>query len=56
MENAFARSTSEVLKHFGVSETQGLTDAQVQSSREKYGRNGKQKITLRRAKAKKDSI
>jgi Ca2+ transporting ATPase len=41
MENAFAKSTSEVLKHFSVSETQGLTDVQVNVSRERHGRNGK---------------
>jgi Ca2+ transporting ATPase len=40
MENAFAKSTSEVLKFFGVSETHGLTAAQVKASREKHGRNG----------------
>jgi len=40
MENAFAKSTGEVLKFFSVSEAQGLTDAQVTASREKYGRNG----------------
>ncbi|TVY38963.1 Calcium-transporting ATPase sarcoplasmic/endoplasmic reticulum type [Lachnellula subtilissima] len=39
MENAFAQTTSKVLKHFSVSETQGLTNAQVEASREKYGRN-----------------
>lgn len=41
MENAFAKSTSEVLKHFSVSETQGLTEAQLNASRERHGRNGK---------------
>ncbi|KAN0122464.1 calcium ATPase [Hyaloscypha variabilis] len=39
MENAHAQSTSEVLKFFSVSETHGLTEAQVQAYREKYGRN-----------------
>lgn len=39
MENAFAKSASEVLKHFSVSETQGLTEAQVKASRERHGRN-----------------
>ncbi|KAE9381511.1 calcium ATPase [Stipitochalara longipes BDJ] len=39
MENAHAQSTSEVLKFFSVSETQGLTETQVQAYREKYGRN-----------------
>ena len=41
MENAFAKSTSEVLKHFAVVETQGLTTAQVAAAREKHGRNGR---------------
>jgi Ca2+ transporting ATPase len=40
MENAHAQSTSEVLKFFSVSESQGLTESQVQASRDKYGRNG----------------
>lgn len=42
MENAFAQSTSEVLKFFSVSEAQGLTEEQVQAYRQKYGRNGEQ--------------
>jgi magnesium-transporting ATPase (P-type) len=41
MENAFAKSTSEVLEFFSVSEARGLTEAQVRASREKYGSNGK---------------
>ncbi|PSS27729.1 hypothetical protein M430DRAFT_46799 [Amorphotheca resinae ATCC 22711] len=39
MENAFAKSTSEVLEFFSVSEARGLTEAQVRASREKYGSN-----------------
>lgn len=39
MENAFNKSTAEVLKFFQVSETQGLTEAQVKAARDKYGRN-----------------
>lgn len=39
MDSAYAQSTSEVLKHFSVSESQGLTEAQVIASRKKYGRN-----------------
>lgn len=39
MENAHAQSISEVLKFFSVSETQGLTESQVQAYRGKYGRN-----------------
>ncbi|KAH7363853.1 hypothetical protein BKA65DRAFT_489789 [Rhexocercosporidium sp. MPI-PUGE-AT-0058] len=39
MENAYAKSTSEVLKFFSVSETQGLSESQIQASREKHGRN-----------------
>jgi hypothetical protein len=41
MENAYTQTTSEVLKYFSVSETQGLTEAQIKASREKHGRNGK---------------
>ncbi|KUJ22835.1 calcium ATPase [Mollisia scopiformis] len=39
MLDAYAKSTEEVLKFFSVSETQGLTDSQVQASKEKHGRN-----------------
>ncbi|KAH8792626.1 hypothetical protein BGZ57DRAFT_516617 [Hyaloscypha finlandica] len=39
MENAHAQSISEVLKFFSVSESQGLTESQVQAYRGKYGRN-----------------
>ncbi|APA06416.1 hypothetical protein SS1G_12923 [Sclerotinia sclerotiorum 1980 UF-70] len=39
MDSAYAQSTSEVLEHFSVSESQGLTEAQVIASRKKYGRN-----------------
>ncbi|CZT42798.1 calcium-transporting ATPase sarcoplasmic/endoplasmic reticulum type [Rhynchosporium secalis] len=39
MENAYVKSTSEVLQHFSVSEVQGLSESQIQASREKYGRN-----------------
>lgn len=40
MENAFARSTGEILKHFAVSEQTGLSEAQVKENTEKYGKNG----------------
>ena len=53
MENAHAQSTSEVLSFFSVSETQGLTEAQVQAYREKYGRNGEQEL-LRQGQESKD--
>jgi magnesium-transporting ATPase (P-type) len=43
MENAFARSTAEILKHFAVTEQKGLSEAQVQQSTEKYGKNGTRK-------------
>ncbi|RKF71292.1 Calcium-transporting ATPase sarcoplasmic/endoplasmic reticulum type [Golovinomyces cichoracearum] len=39
MENAYTKSTSEVLEHFGVSEVQGLTNDQINNARIKYGRN-----------------
>jgi len=41
MENAYAQDTTQVLKHFSVSETQGLSASQVIESREKHGRNGR---------------
>ncbi|KAL5345241.1 hypothetical protein ACLOAV_009611 [Pseudogymnoascus australis] len=39
MENAYAQSTGQVLKHFSVQEHKGLDDAQVAASRAKYGSN-----------------
>jgi P-type Ca2+ transporter type 2A len=39
MENAFLSSTSEVLKHFEVTEKAGLSSVQVAKSRQKYGSN-----------------
>lgn len=39
MENAFLLSTTEVLKHFKVTEEAGLSSAQVASLRQKYGSN-----------------
>ncbi|KAG7268984.1 hypothetical protein CRUP_004255, partial [Coryphaenoides rupestris] len=41
MENAHTRSTGEVLEHFGVNETTGLTLDQVKQHLERFGRNGK---------------
>lgn len=40
MDNAFARSTDQVLSDLGVQPSTGLTDAQVQELRKKYGKNG----------------
>lgn len=40
MEGAYVRSPEQVLKHFNVSERLGLSQAQVKTAREKYGRNG----------------
>jgi Ca2+ transporting ATPase len=39
MENAFIKSPAEALRHFQVSEQQGLSAQQVQSLREKHGSN-----------------
>ncbi|KAF2725581.1 calcium transporter ATPase [Polychaeton citri CBS 116435] len=39
MDNAYIRSTQEVLKHFDVPEHKGLSDAAVSASRQKHGRN-----------------
>jgi Ca2+ transporting ATPase len=41
MEDAYVRSTQDVLKQFNVTQQSGLSDAAVQSLREKHGRNGK---------------
>lgn len=40
MDDAFSKSTPEVLKHFGVSEAKGLSEQQVKAQRQKYGPNG----------------
>ena len=40
MENAFVRTPADVLAHFGVAEQAGLSESQVQQSRQKYGPNG----------------
>ncbi|KAF7190380.1 Calcium-transporting ATPase sarcoplasmic/endoplasmic reticulum type [Pseudocercospora fuligena] len=39
MDNAFVRSPQEVLKHFNVSESTGLSDSAVEAARQKYGKN-----------------
>lgn len=39
MENAYAKSTVQILKEFSVAEAQGLSTSQVTASRDKYGRN-----------------
>ena len=40
IEDAYARSVPQILQHFHVSETEGLTDGQAAAARVKYGRNG----------------
>lgn len=40
MENAFAKTTTECLSHFGVNEVTGLTPDQFKKNLEKYGYNG----------------
>lgn len=40
MDNAYVRSTQDVLDQFGVTEQAGLSESQVVSSRQKHGRNG----------------
>lgn len=40
MENSFLYSPAEVLRHFGVKESSGLSQAHVVEAREKYGPNG----------------
>lgn len=40
MEAAYLSSTDEVLNHFQVEEHTGLSHAQVETNRDKFGRNG----------------
>jgi Ca2+ transporting ATPase len=40
MENAYIKTPGEALKAFQVTEHAGLSEQQVQSAREKYGKNG----------------
>lgn len=41
MEDAYAKSKEEVLKHFGVSENLGLSQEQFRRNQKKYGPNGR---------------
>ena len=40
MENAYTQTPAEALKHFQVTEGKGLSEQQVKSLRDKYGKNG----------------
>jgi len=40
MENAYTKTPAEALRQFQVEEQQGLSAQQVQSAREKHGKNG----------------
>jgi Ca2+ transporting ATPase len=40
MDDAFTKSTQEVLKHFQVTEAKGLSDGQVEAQRRQFGPNG----------------
>lgn len=40
MEDAHAKTSEEVLKHFGTNEEVGLTSDQVKTFQAKYGPNG----------------
>jgi Ca2+ transporting ATPase len=40
MENAYTKTPAEALRHFQVDEHKGLSASQVQSAREKHGKNG----------------
>uniref|UniRef100_H2ZG99 Calcium-transporting ATPase n=1 Tax=Ciona savignyi TaxID=51511 RepID=H2ZG99_CIOSA len=41
MEDAYCKTSAEVLSYFSVSPTQGLSDEQVKRNRAKYGPNGR---------------
>ena len=40
MEDAFAKTSEEVLTHFNVSAKTGLSEEQIKRNRQKYGLNG----------------
>jgi Ca2+ transporting ATPase len=40
MDQAFTKTTDEVISYFGVDENTGLNEDQVKKSLEKYGPNG----------------
>ena len=40
MEASYLSSTEDCLQYFQVTESKGLSDAQVQDATKKYGRNG----------------
>lgn len=40
MNNAYTKNPVEVLKYFTVNELTGLSEAQVEDSRQKHGPNG----------------
>lgn len=40
MENAYTKTPAEALRHFGVTEQQGLNKQQVETLRAKHGKNG----------------
>jgi P-type Ca2+ transporter type 2A len=46
MEQSYNKSTKDVLKHFDVTEKQGLSSQRVTDNRKRYGKNGKMR-TLR---------
>ncbi|KAI9800559.1 MAG: hypothetical protein M1833_003217 [Piccolia ochrophora] len=39
MDNSYLRTTQEALRHFNVSEQEGLSDSRVETSKQKYGKN-----------------
>jgi len=41
MNDAYVRSTTDVLSHFNVTEQTGLSDGQISASRMKHGPNGR---------------
>jgi Ca2+ transporting ATPase len=40
MENAYTKTPGDALKFFQVTEHAGLSEQQLQSARQKYGKNG----------------
>lgn len=52
MEDAYAKTSEEVLKYFNVSENLGLSQEEVKRNKKKYGPNGKKTMLFKHDKYK----
>ena len=56
MDNAFVRSPRDVLEHFNVTQDAGLSSGKVEASRQKYGKNGKDRASVEQGEDRTDTI